>query len=196
MRPLPCSNWSLCYPLLQKRLVEYVDQILAKKMGGQIDSRPESDNKPARRMTSKTGVGEREDRVFRLSEKARLDSVESVRPTAMSPSGDTGAFDWGRGPGAEGWSTILCVVKAVTGLSEVVGMRRLSVVVWPMGCKEPWIVIWLSRNSASVSASLTGSGPRMDEEGGPGLETERTKVRIWSCEIACAMVVETSSLWM
>ena len=61
------------------------------------------------------------------------------------PASVTGDGDGSRGGisavGVEGWSTILCVVQAVTGLSEVAGRRRLSVVVWPMGCKEPWIVI-------------------------------------------------------
>ena len=79
-------------------------------------------------------MGEDEDRT-RLSEGARQ---SSVRPTATSSGREADVFDLGGIPDVEGsetcivlgvWSMMLCVGKAVTGFSGVVGMQRLSVVV-------------------------------------------------------------------
>ena len=94
------------------------EEILAKEMRDQIESRPENNDKPVGRMVSRTDVGEKEDRTFRSSEGARLSSVCSV---AMSSGGEANVFDLG-GPDVKG-------SEAVTELSEVMGMRRFSVVV-------------------------------------------------------------------
>jgi hypothetical protein len=57
-----------------------------------------------------------------------------VCPTAMPAGGEAGAFDLGEGLDVEGCvvlegSTLPCNAQVVTGLGEVVGIRRSSVVV-------------------------------------------------------------------
>ena len=74
-------------------------------------------------MASRTGVGEGDDRKPRSSKGARL-SAEC--PMAMLSGGEADALNLGEGLDSEG-----CVVLegSMTGLGEMVGMRRPSVVV-------------------------------------------------------------------
>ena len=99
-------------------MLESTDEILAKKMRGQIESWPENNNKPVVGMASRTG-GEGKDKTFRSpGEEVRLNAV---RPAAMPAGGEADRFDL-----EEGLDTDDCVVlegSVVTGLSEVVGIR-------------------------------------------------------------------------
>ena len=77
-------------------------------------------------MASRTGVvGEGDDRTFRSFEGARLSAVCS---TAMSAGREADTFDLG-GPDVEEWPMPMSIAQLVTGLSELVGVRRPSVVV-------------------------------------------------------------------
>ena len=69
------------------------NDILAKEMRGQIESRDENNNKPAGSMPSRTGR-EDEDRTCRSPKGVRL---SSVHPTAMPADGEADAFDLGEG---------------------------------------------------------------------------------------------------
>ena len=117
-------------------------------------------------MASRIGVGEGDNLTFRSFEGARL-SAECQ--TAMSSGGEADTFDLGEGLDAE-----CCVVLegSRTGVGEMVGMRRPSVVVRPMTCVEVETEIRLSSVSASVK---TGSGECVGEGGGSGLVMEGTK---------------------
>jgi hypothetical protein len=100
-------------------------------MQGQIESWPENSNKPVGRMASRTGKGEGEDRMFRSPGGVQLGAV---CPTAMPAGGEADVFDLGEGLDVEGCvvlegSMLPCIAQVVTGLSEMVGMRRPSVVV-------------------------------------------------------------------
>ena len=48
------------------------------------------------------------------------------------------------------------------GLSEIVGMRRPSAVVWPMGCVESWTDIWLLSDNVSVRVPSIRSDAYVD----------------------------------
>ena len=76
-------------------------------------------------MASRTGVGEGDDRTFRSSEGAQPLAVCQTTMSAGA-SGEADAFVLGDGQDVEG-----CVVLEgfMTGLSELVGMQRPSVVV-------------------------------------------------------------------
>ena len=96
------------------------------------------------------------------SEVARLSAECS---TSTASGGEAEALDLGGGVDAEGsrverWvvSRLLCVGREVTGLGGVVSVRRLSVVVWSMVCRETEQDILLFRSGASVRVSSTRTG--------------------------------------
>ena len=94
-------------------------------------------------MASRTrGVGEGDDRTSRSSQGPRL-SAQCA--TAVSLSGEANAFNLGEGLDTEG-----CVVRegSMSGLGEMVGMRRPSVVVRGMTWVEVGTEIQLSSGSA------------------------------------------------
>ena len=94
-------------------------------------------------------------------------------------------------------SKLPCVARVVTGLSEVAGLQRLSVVVWSMGCDETEAGALLSCGDASGMLSSLRSGGA-DEEGLYGLPERKGgagAVLPWSCGTAGAKAVEPGSSW-
>ena len=111
-------------------MLEWINEILAKKMQRKSKSQPESNNKPVGRTASRT-CGGSEDRTFRSTERVRLCSMW---PTVLPAGGEADVFDLGEGRDVEGCvvlegSMLPCVAQVVTGVREVGGIRRLSFVV-------------------------------------------------------------------
>ena len=111
-------------------MLESANEILEKKMRGQIESRPENNNTPVGEFGSRSG-GEGEYKTFRSPEGARL---SSACPTAMSTSEEADALDLGEGLDVEGSvvlekSMLPCIAQVVTGPGRMEGMWGRSVVI-------------------------------------------------------------------